>query len=358
MLNSKFLFAFLLSILCYQPSFAQAFDVIWTNVSGATATGNSLTKTAASGWGNSGAASENILAVSTDGWIESTVNETNTISIFGLSTSDTNNNYFTVKYGFLKQSGNLYIYENGRNKGWVSRYSTGDKLKIERNGTTITYKINNAILYTSTVSSSSQLLVDVALNSINATINDVQASFCISQEEGTSCDDRDANTTGDKIQADGCTCAGNPISAGSPVFEDDDNSGDGAVRYSGGKVIIGPDGENGTTKLNKPGDYKLYVEGGIITELCKIAIGNSSSWADYVFSKDYDLKEIEEVEQFIKENNHLPNVPSAEVVATDGIDVAKMDATLLRQIEELWLHMIELKKENDLLKKEVETLKH
>jgi len=34
-----------------------------------------------------------------------------------------------------------------------------------------------------------------------------------------------------------------------------------------------------------------------------------------------------------------------------------MDATLLRQIEELWLHVIELKKENETLKGELEKLK-
>jgi hypothetical protein len=48
-------------------------------------------------------------------------------------------------------------------------------------------------------------------------------------------------------------------------------------------------------------------------------------------------------------------VPSAQDVAKDGIDVAQMDAALLRQIEELWLHVIDLQKENEALRKELNT---
>jgi len=62
------------------------------------------------------------------------------------------------------------------------------------------------------------------------------------------------------------------------------------------------------------------------------------------------------VARFIEENQHLPNVPSADEVATEGIDVAKMDATLLRQIEELWLHLIELKEENKELQSRLQKL--
>lgn len=115
-----------------------------------------------------------------------------------------------------------------------------------------------------------------------------------------------------------------------------------------GKVQIG--------LVSTPGDYKLYVEEGILTEKLLIATNGSMNWADYVFEEDYDLNTTEEVETFIKENKHLPNVPSAKEVSKNGVDMVEMDATLLRQIEELWLHVIELKKENDTLKEEVKTL--
>lgn len=105
-----------------------------------------------------------------------------------------------------------------------------------------------------------------------------------------------------------------------------------------------------------PSGYKLYVDDGILTEKVKVATVGTGDWADYVFEEDYDLNSIEEVEQFVKANKHLPNVPSAKQVEENGVEMVEMDATLLRQIEELWLHVIELKKENEALKEEVRTL--
>jgi len=105
-----------------------------------------------------------------------------------------------------------------------------------------------------------------------------------------------------------------------------------------GKLVIG---EWGTVDWS-PNDYKLIVKDGILTEKVKIAVENSSDWADYVFEEDYDLKSLEEVAEFVKENKHLPNVPSADEVVEGGIDVAKMDAKLLEKIEELTLYIIEL----------------
>ena len=66
---------------------------------------------------------------------------------------------------------------------------------------------------------------------------------------------------------------------------------------------------------------------------------------------------INEVETFINANGHLPGVPSAMEVNETGIDVAKMDAKLLEKIEELTLYMIQLKKENEGIKAELELLK-
>jgi hypothetical protein len=109
-------------------------------------------------------------------------------------------------------------------------------------------------------------------------------------------------------------------------------------------VIIG-------TGINKtPSNYKLFVEGGILTEDLNVAIKNTDAWSDKVFDKKYKLKPIEEVEEFINKNKHLPGVPSAETVVNEGINVAKMNAKLLEKIEELTLYVIELKKENKEIK--------
>ncbi len=102
--------------------------------------------------------------------------------------------------------------------------------------------------------------------------------------------------------------------------------------------------------VTEPAGYKLYVETGILTEKVKVALKTSGNWADYVFADEYKLLPITEVESFIKENKHLPNVPSADEVVKSGIDVATMDAKLLEKIEELTLYIIQLQKQVDALK--------
>jgi hypothetical protein len=93
-----------------------------------------------------------------------------------------------------------------------------------------------------------------------------------------------------------------------------------------------------------PTGYKLYVTDGILTEKVKVAVKTSTAWSDYVFNANYKLMPLKELGSYIKKNKHLPNIPTAEEVVKDGIDVATMDAKLLQKIEELTLHIIELEK--------------
>ena len=106
-----------------------------------------------------------------------------------------------------------------------------------------------------------------------------------------------------------------------------------------------------------PVGYNLYVEKGILAEKVKVAVNCSSAWADYVFANDYKLQPLSEVEKFIKENKHLPNVPSAETMVTEGLDLGKMQAKQMEKIEELTLYLIEMKKEIEILKIENKALK-
>jgi hypothetical protein len=118
-----------------------------------------------------------------------------------------------------------------------------------------------------------------------------------------------------------------------------------------GVVRIGNVPVSSTSAATLATDYSLYVEKGVIAEKFKCALkGDASNWSDYVFDKTYKLKSLAEVEAYIKANKHLPDVPSAEEVKCDGIDMAQMDATLLKKIEELTLYMLELKKDNEALK--------
>lgn len=103
--------------------------------------------------------------------------------------------------------------------------------------------------------------------------------------------------------------------------------------------------------------YRLIVQDGIITEKVKVALKGTLDWADYVFEPSYQLMPLEKVESFVKENKHLPNVPSAEEMSKNGLDVSQTSAKLMEKIEELTLYMIEMNKEIKALKSENAKLK-
>ncbi len=115
---------------------------------------------------------------------------------------------------------------------------------------------------------------------------------------------------------------------------------------------------NGSVSIGTtdPKGYKLAVAGSIVAE--KLVVKLQSNWPDNVFEESYNLRSLNEVENFIKENKHLPEIPSAKEMETkDGIDVGTIQTKLLQKIEELTLYMIEQKKEIETLKQENETIK-
>jgi hypothetical protein len=127
---------------------------------------------------------------------------------------------------------------------------------------------------------------------------------------------------------------------------------DNMVLYKNGKVVIGTPTAWGWDGTTTPGNYKLYVESGILTEKIKVAVKTSTDWADYVFKKGYSLMPLQELEQYISVNHHLPGVPSADEMVKNGNDLVKTDAKLLEKVEELTLYIIELNKQIKELKKE------
>lgn len=121
--------------------------------------------------------------------------------------------------------------------------------------------------------------------------------------------------------------------------------------YFNTKIGIGTN----TFPLNE--EFNLYVKGGIRTEKIKVDLSAANLWGDFVFSKNYALRSLEEVETFVKENNHLPEIPSATEIEAGGLDLGEMQRLQMIKIEELTLYMIEMKKEINALKKENDQLK-
>jgi hypothetical protein len=93
---------------------------------------------------------------------------------------------------------------------------------------------------------------------------------------------------------------------------------------------------------------KLTVSGGILAT--KVKVNQTLTWPDYVFEPSYQLCSLGELERYITENKHLPDIPSAADIAEKGLDLGENQAALLKKIEELTLHLIRQQKEIDELK--------
>ncbi len=117
--------------------------------------------------------------------------------------------------------------------------------------------------------------------------------------------------------------------------------------YGNGSVGIGFNTTYNQGDYRNQG-YKLAVNGGILCEEVKVISDVPNS--DYVFEQDYELMSIQDVDSYIKEHKHLPNIPSAEEFKRDGYKVGEMDDMLLRKVEELTLYVIELQKQINELK--------
>jgi hypothetical protein len=85
------------------------------------------------------------------------------------------------------------------------------------------------------------------------------------------------------------------------------------------------------------GAYKLAVNGSIHSAEVVVETG----WADFVFDKKYKLPPLSDVEKFITTNNHLPGIPSAQEIQTNGLKVGEVQTKMMQKIEELTLYIIE-----------------
>jgi hypothetical protein len=110
----------------------------------------------------------------------------------------------------------------------------------------------------------------------------------------------------------------------------------------------------GSTSARIATGYSLSVDGNIIAE--QVTVQNSVAWPDYVFSDNYKLMPLEDVEKSIQKNKHLPNIPSAAVIEKDGIKLGEMSTKQMEKLEELTLYIIELHKQNKALNERIKLL--
>lgn len=123
--------------------------------------------------------------------------------------------------------------------------------------------------------------------------------------------------------------------------------------YFVGNSYVSGDLRVGTT--SGASGYKVSVNGKIMcTELRVQTVNN---WPDYVFGEDYALLPLDELENFIRTEKHLPNIPSAaEMEEEAGFDIGEMQRLTLEKVEELTLYILELKRENEALKARIDAI--
>lgn len=122
--------------------------------------------------------------------------------------------------------------------------------------------------------------------------------------------------------------------------------------FYNGAIAIGV--ADASASIGNYGDYKLLVNGTVGVR--KIKVTQSTSWADYVFKKDYKLMPLTQLNKFIKINGHLPEIPTEKDIFQNGNDIGETQVLLLKKIEELTIYIIQQQKEIDVLKKIVKKM--
>lgn len=101
--------------------------------------------------------------------------------------------------------------------------------------------------------------------------------------------------------------------------------------------------------------YKLDVIGTIRAREILVDL-NGVGGAGFVFDTNYRLRPLSEVQSFIAENKHLPEIQSAKDMQQNGVSVNELQFQLLQKIEELTLYIIEQDQQIKDLQQKVEQL--
>lgn len=152
--------------------------ITWGSMVGLVQTNaQTLTKTAANGFGNSGASSQNVIHYEEDGWVEFTLDSWNHDRMFGLSDKNIDNNSNSIDFAFYTSGTNIFVYENGVNRGSIPSAVIGDRFRITRLGDAIYWQRNGFTIYYHDQTYRGGLIADVALGTNGATLYNARSNF-------------------------------------------------------------------------------------------------------------------------------------------------------------------------------------
>lgn len=100
--------------------------------------------------------------------------------------------------------------------------------------------------------------------------------------------------------------------------------------------------------------FQVMGNGDLFARSIKVTLAD---FPDYVFESSYDLMPLEKLGLYVKENKHLPNIPSEKEIIENGLDVGEMQHKQMEKIEELTLYVIKLNEKINALEKELEVMK-
>jgi hypothetical protein len=290
------------------------------------------------------------------------------LSLAGNTLSISNGNSVTLpSYDYtpqiLSQSENTITLSNGGGSFTLPSFNDTDAQSLALNGNTLSISNGNSVTLPTYVDTPQTL----SQTGNTVTLSNGGGSFTMPNT---------SVTAGTNVIVSGSGTSASPyvISAGDTSLYANNGTINSATTTNGNRVVTmnnsniwfqsaAADTNSkiyiGTTATypSTTGNYKLYVEGGILTEKVKVALRSTANWADYVFEKNYDLMPLKNVEEYIAIHKHLPGIDSASELAKNGLDLAEMQAKHMAKIEEMMLYIIDQNKTIEKNIKDIEELK-
>ena len=316
--------------------------------------------------------SENTITLSNGGgsFTLPTFNDTDaqSLALNGNTLSISNGNSVTLPtYNYtpqiLSQSENTIILSNGGGSFTLPTFNDTDAQSLALNGNTLSISNGNSVTlptYVDTPQTLSQTGNTVTLSNgggfftLPSTIITAGTNVTVTGS-GSSVTPYVVSAADTSLYANNGTINSATTTNGNRVVTMNNSNiwFQSAAADTNSKIYIGTT----ATYPSTTGNYKLYVEGGILTEKVKVALRSTANWADYVFEKNYDLMPLKNVEEYIAIHKHLPGIDSASELAKNGLDLAEMQAKHMAKIEEMMLYIIDQNKTIEKNIKDIEELK-